>query len=55
MIANFAITYRCNSRCSTCGIWKTGAPTSGDLTLREIREFFEFEKDFLLWLYPSYY
>ncbi len=47
MIANFAITYRCNSRCSTCGIWKTGDPTAGELTLREIRGFFESEKDFL--------
>jgi MoaA/NifB/PqqE/SkfB family radical SAM enzyme len=47
MIANFAITYRCNSRCSTCSIWKNGDQTSGELTLREIMGFFESEKDFL--------
>ncbi len=47
MIANFAVTYRCNSRCSMCGIWKTENPTTGELTLGEIRDFFTSEHDFL--------
>jgi MoaA/NifB/PqqE/SkfB family radical SAM enzyme len=47
MIANFAITYRCNSRCSTCGIWKTDDPSFRELTLEKIRSFFESENDFL--------
>jgi MoaA/NifB/PqqE/SkfB family radical SAM enzyme len=47
MIANFAITYRCNSRCSTCGIWAMRDRSGEELTLGEIRRFFEAEKDFL--------
>jgi|SRR5271157_2334802 len=34
---NYAITYRCNSRCRTCSIWKQ--EPRGELTLQEIREF----------------
>jgi Fe-coproporphyrin III synthase len=34
---NFAITYRCNSRCRTCGIWKRRP--KGEMTLNEIRKF----------------
>lgn len=33
---NFAITYKCNSRCKTCSIWKK-EPTN-ELTLNEIRK-----------------
>lgn len=47
MIANFAVTYKCNSRCSICSIWKTADPTAGELTLDEIREFFTSESEFL--------
>ncbi|RLE42658.1 radical SAM protein [Candidatus Woesearchaeota archaeon] len=35
----FAITYRCNSRCKTCNIWKKRP--SNELTLREIKELFK--------------
>lgn len=38
MIANFAVTYRCDGRCSTCRIWR--APPGNELTLQEIEEFF---------------
>ena len=34
---NFAITYRCNSRCVTCNIWKV--KPQNELTLDEIKEF----------------
>jgi MoaA/NifB/PqqE/SkfB family radical SAM enzyme len=36
---NFAITYRCQSRCKTCNIWQT--KPSGELTLEEITRFAE--------------
>jgi len=36
---NFAITYRCQSRCLTCNIWKLRP--SGELELEEIRRFAE--------------
>jgi radical SAM protein with 4Fe4S-binding SPASM domain len=36
---NFAITYRCNSRCKTCNIWKK--KTTNELTLNEIRRITE--------------
>ena len=34
---NYAITYRCNSRCKTCSIWKQ-KPVN-ELTLEEVQEF----------------
>ena len=34
---NFAVTYRCQSRCITCNIWKTNP--GGELTLEEITRF----------------
>ncbi|MCX6648221.1 MAG: radical SAM protein [Candidatus Bathyarchaeota archaeon] len=47
MIANFAVTYRCNSRCSTCGIWAMEDRSRDELTLEEIEGFFEGEKELL--------
>ncbi len=47
MIANFAVTYRCNSRCTTCNIWATPDRGGEELSLGEIAEFFEGERDFL--------
>jgi MoaA/NifB/PqqE/SkfB family radical SAM enzyme len=38
-IANFAVTYRCDGRCTTCNIWKS--PPGEELTLDEIRGFFQ--------------
>ncbi len=38
-IANFAVTYRCDGRCTTCNIWKS--PPGDELTLDEIRGFFK--------------
>lgn len=35
----FAVTYRCNSRCSTCNIWKR--PPEKELSLHEISYFFK--------------
>ena len=35
-ISNFAVTYRCNSRCLTCGIWKIEDPDKGEVTLDEV-------------------
>lgn len=35
----FAATYKCNSRCTYCGIWKK--KPEGELNLDEIREFFQ--------------
>ncbi|MFH1386599.1 MAG: radical SAM protein [bacterium] len=35
----FAITYRCNARCSTCGIWQKA--TQPELSLPEIETFFK--------------
>ncbi len=41
---NFAITYRCNSRCKACSIWKTYREDSmledQELSLDQIKEFF---------------
>jgi MoaA/NifB/PqqE/SkfB family radical SAM enzyme len=34
----FAVTYRCNSRCTTCGIWKK--KPENELSCEEITEFF---------------
>jgi len=47
MIANYAITYRCNSRCSTCSIWEMEDRSSEELTIGEICGFFEGEREFL--------
>ncbi len=38
-IANFAVTYRCDGRCTMCNIWKS--PLGDELTLEEIRGFFQ--------------
>ena len=46
-IANFAVTYRCNGRCTTCSIWKIEDPGRGEMTLGEIRDLFELNKSFL--------
>lgn len=34
---NFAVTYMCNSRCKTCGIWKV--KPKNEMTLNEIKKF----------------
>ncbi len=47
MIANFAVTYRCNGRCTTCGIWRMEDPRRGEMTLSDIRDLFELNKGFL--------
>lgn len=46
-IANFAVTYRCASRCRTCNIWRIDAQERGELTLDEVRRLFESNRDFL--------
>jgi len=47
---NFAITYRCNSRCSMCDIWKKYQNTPNlikkELSLEDIRNCFETSKTF---------
>ncbi|MFP3950630.1 MAG: radical SAM protein [Candidatus Bathyarchaeia archaeon] len=40
MIANFAVTYKCNSKCRTCDIWRMSEPDRGEMKLHEIRELF---------------
>jgi MoaA/NifB/PqqE/SkfB family radical SAM enzyme len=47
MIANFAVTYRCTSRCKTCSIWKMDQPEQGELSLEEIRVLFSSNRGFL--------
>lgn len=47
MIANFAVTYRCNGRCRTCRIWEMEDPEQGELTLDEVRWIFASNLDFL--------
>ncbi len=47
MIANFAVTYLCNSRCHNCKIWKMPDPCSGELSLDEIKAFFGENRRFL--------
>jgi MoaA/NifB/PqqE/SkfB family radical SAM enzyme len=44
-ISNFAVTSRCNGRCTMCNIWRT-EPTE-DPTLEQIESFFEENRDFL--------
>jgi MoaA/NifB/PqqE/SkfB family radical SAM enzyme len=45
-IANFAVTYRCNSRCSYCYIWKKNDHES-ELSLHEIESLFRNNYDIL--------
>jgi MoaA/NifB/PqqE/SkfB family radical SAM enzyme len=40
----FAVTYNCDSRCATCGIWRK--KSRGEMTLAEIREFFKINNGF---------
>jgi MoaA/NifB/PqqE/SkfB family radical SAM enzyme len=47
MIANFAVTYRCDSRCRNCNIWRMPVPERGELTLGEIEGLFEENMRFL--------
>ena len=47
MIANFAVTYRCTSRCRTCSIWKMDQPERGELSLEEVRDLFSSNRGFL--------
>jgi len=42
----FAITYRCNSRCKTCGIWRK--KSGNELRLDEIKKFAK-KSDFFSW------
>ncbi|MGC9132745.1 MAG: radical SAM protein, partial [Candidatus Micrarchaeia archaeon] len=44
---NFAITYKCNSRCLTCNIWKIHP--HDELTLNEIKEFAK-KNDWFKWI-----
>lgn len=46
-ISNFAVTYRCNSRCQTCGIWKTADPGKGEMPLDEIEDLLSENRGFL--------
>lgn len=41
MIANLAVTYRCQCRCRTCNIWKTEETEREELVLEEYRALFE--------------
>ncbi len=47
MIANLAITYRCQCRCRTCNIWKTEETEREELALEEYHALFESNLDFL--------
>lgn len=47
MIANFAVTYRCSSRCRTCNIWQMPDAGRDELSLEEIRTLFESSRGFL--------
>ncbi len=44
-ISNFAATYRCNSRCTTCNIWKR--EPGDELSLSEIKDFLASNRDLL--------
>jgi MoaA/NifB/PqqE/SkfB family radical SAM enzyme len=44
---NFAITYRCNSRCKTCSIWKKRP--KNELTLKEIEQIAE-KNNYFPWI-----
>jgi MoaA/NifB/PqqE/SkfB family radical SAM enzyme len=43
---NYAITYRCNSRCLTCNIWKHYPEPKEELSLDEVREFAKKNRSF---------
>ena len=47
MIANLAITYRCQCRCRTCNIWKNEGMEREELALDEYRDLFESNMDIL--------
>jgi len=47
MIANLAITYRCQCRCRTCNIWKTEETEREELALEEYQTLFESKLDIL--------
>jgi MoaA/NifB/PqqE/SkfB family radical SAM enzyme len=47
MIANFAVTYRCNGRCRTCNIWKMESPEQGEMSTRDVQGLFEDNRGFL--------
>ncbi|MBN1682690.1 radical SAM protein [Candidatus Bathyarchaeota archaeon] len=40
-IANYAVTYKCNSRCKNCNIWKINDQSKKELDIEEITNFFE--------------
>lgn len=46
-IANFAVTYKCNSRCKTCNIWKIPNPEKQQLSLMEIQGFLQSNQEYL--------
>ncbi len=46
-ISNLALTYRCNSRCITCGIWRMGGRSVPELTAGEIEDFLRGSKGLL--------
>ena len=46
-IANFAVTYRCNSRCKTCNIWRMESPERGEMSVYEVQGLFSSNRDFL--------
>jgi len=46
-ISNFAVTYRCNGKCQTCGIWRTADPGKGEMTLDEIEGLLSENRGFL--------
>ena len=45
MIANLAVKYRCNSRCTTCNIWQIKNPS--ELTPMDIKKLFTENQAFL--------
>jgi MoaA/NifB/PqqE/SkfB family radical SAM enzyme len=47
MIANLAVTYRCQGRCRTCNIWKQGETEREELSIEEYRAIFESNLDTL--------
>jgi len=47
MIANFAVTYRCQSRCRNCNIWRIEDVGKEELSLEEIGDLFSSNRKFL--------
>ena len=41
---NYAVTYCCNSRCNICNIWQRKRSLHNELTLFEIKKFFQINK-----------